>query len=208
MPLLSLHSYQWFMENYPESSPQETIQLIQSMINKAQNRFGENGTLYLLWGWVVFACSLLQYGMIQWTDIKHPEMIWLITWIAVVYQIIYLSRQRKKKTVLTYTDEIISYVWIVFAISGGIAAFILGRSNSWASMYPIVLMLYGIPTFLSGAIMRFRALMYGAVVCWILAVLATYINPLNTLLLIALAVVAAWIVPGYLLKNKYKTEQA
>lgn len=192
------------MENIQERSPQETLQLIESMINKAQNRFGENGVLYLLWGWVILGCSLLHYCMIRWTDIKNPELIWFTTWIAVAYQIFYLARQVKKQTVRTYTDEIISYVWIVFGISGGIATFILGRSNTWISMYPIILMLYGMPTFLSGAIMRFQPLMFGAVVCWILAVVATFIDPLNTLLLVALAVIAAWIIPGYILKMKYK----
>jgi uncharacterized membrane protein YfcA len=135
-------------------------------------------------------------------------MVWFATWIAVAYQIIYLARQSKKQTVRTYTDEIISYVWIVFGISGGIATFILGRSNSWVSMYPIILMLYGMPTFLSGAIMRFKALMFGAVVCWVLAVVATFVDPLNTLLLLALAVITAWIVPGYILKAKYKAAQS
>jgi len=46
------------MENHSERSPQEALQLIESMINKAQNRFGENGTLYLLWGWVLFPFAL------------------------------------------------------------------------------------------------------------------------------------------------------
>lgn len=192
------------MENIQERSPQETLQLIESMINKAQNRFGENGVLYLLWGWVILGCSLLHYSMIRWTDIKNPELIWFTTLIAVAYQIFYHARQVKKQTVRTYTDEIISYVWIVFGISGGIATFILGRSNTWISMYPMILMLYGMPTFLSGAIMRFQPLMFGAVVCWILAVVATFIDPLNTLLLVALAVIAAWIIPGYILKMKYK----
>ena len=196
------------MENHSERSPQEALQLIESMINKAQNRFGENGTLYLLWGWVILACSLLHYSMMRWSDIKHPEMIWLVTWIAVAYQIFYLARQGKKQTVRTYTDEIISYVWIVFGISGGVATVILGRNDSWISMYPIILMLYGMPTFLSGAIMRFNPLIYGAVLCWILSVLATFIDPLNTLLLVALAVIGAWIVPGYLLKLKYKAQQS
>lgn len=75
-------------------------------------------------------------------------------------------------------------------------------------MYPIILMLYGMPTFLSGAIMRFKALMFGAVVCWVLAVVATFVDPLNTLLLLALAVITAWIVPGYILKAKYKAAQS
>ena len=36
-----------------EFSPQQSLNLIESMINKARNRFSENGHLYLLWGWVI-----------------------------------------------------------------------------------------------------------------------------------------------------------
>ena len=60
------------MENHSERSPQEALQLIHTMNNKAQNRFGENGNVYLLWGWVILACSILHYSMMRLSDIKHP----------------------------------------------------------------------------------------------------------------------------------------
>jgi hypothetical protein len=42
-----------------EFSPQDSLHLIESMINKARNRFSENGHLYLLWGWVILVCSVV-----------------------------------------------------------------------------------------------------------------------------------------------------
>ena len=40
---------------------QNSLALIQSMINKAKNNFSESGTLYLVWGIVVFICSIIQF---------------------------------------------------------------------------------------------------------------------------------------------------
>lgn len=194
------------MENNPQFSPQESLQLIEGMIQKAQNRFSENGTLYLLWGWVIFICATGHYVFIKYTSLKHIEYIWGLTWIAVIYQIIYLVRKGKSQAVKTYTEEIISYVWIVFGISMGMVTLILGNSNFWPVMYPLILMLYGMPTFLSGAIMRFKPLMYGGVFCWVLCIISKFIPAGEVLLLLALAVLSAWIVPGYLMRKKYKSQ--
>jgi hypothetical protein len=74
-------------------------------------------------------------------------------------------------------------------------------------MYPCFLALYGMPTFLSGVILRFRPLMIGAVVCWLLAIISVAVVSLFQPLFLIPAVVAAWIIPGYLLKKKYEQEK-
>ena len=42
----------------PDFSPQQSLQLIEGMINKAKNRFPKNGFLYLLWGWVIMISAI------------------------------------------------------------------------------------------------------------------------------------------------------
>jgi hypothetical protein len=68
------------------------------------------------------------------------------------------------------------------------------------------LVLYGIPTFLSGVILKFKPLSTGGFICWFLAVAAMFIPYEYQLLLLALAVACAWIIPGYLLRSKFKKE--
>src|SRR4051812_8364700 len=92
----------------------ESISIITGMINKAKNRFSENGHLYLLWGWVVFICSVAHFICLQFSLFTHPEIVWSATWIAVIYQVIFLSRRKKKEKVRTYTDEIAGFVWVSF----------------------------------------------------------------------------------------------
>src|SRR3978361_766698 len=88
----------------------ESLSIITAMINHAKNRFSENGHLYLLWGWVVFACSIAHFLCIKFQWMQHPEIVWSGTWLAVIYQIIFLSKQKKKEKVRTYTDEIVGFV--------------------------------------------------------------------------------------------------
>lgn len=197
------------MSTEKELTPQASLQLIEGMLNQAKNRFSDNSFLYLLWGWVIFFSAIGHFILLKTQWLKHPEIIWMSTWVAVVLQIIVLRKQQKKDTVKTYADEIISYIWSAFGISGlCLAIIIVGWRDviSWPVSYSFILMLYGIPTFLSGAVMRFKPLMIGGVGCWILAAVSAFVPTLYILLLLALAVVMAWIIPGYLLKAKYKSQ--
>jgi hypothetical protein len=95
---------------------------------------------------------------------------------------------------------------MVFGISLGMISFIVSKTNNWEAMNPLLLMMYGMPTFLSGVIMRFTALKIGGIICWCLSIVAVLVAPVYVLLLLAVAVIAAWIVPGYLLRKKFKNQ--
>ena len=164
-------------------SPQQSLLLIDSMINKARNRFSENGFMYLLWGWLIFICSLGHFLMLKLNWFPHPELIWASTWLAIIFQTIYFSFRKKKETVKTYSDGILGSIWISFGICMFIMVFILNRYDVWTVMYPLVLMVYGIPTFLSGTVMQFTPLKIGGICCWLLALVATFVPFLYILLL-------------------------
>ena len=69
---------------------------------------------------------------------------------------------------------------------------------------PLFLVLYGMPTFLCGIILRFKPLMWGGIGCWLLSILCTVIPVEYHLLLVSVAMIIAWIVPGYLLRLKFR----
>ncbi|MGB8193655.1 MAG: hypothetical protein WCF67_17115 [Chitinophagaceae bacterium] len=195
----------------PEFSPQQSLAVIQSMIETARNQFSENGHLYLLWGWVVFVCSLAQFVLMNYFKYEHHYIVWMLTWAAFIYQFIYIARTRKKDKVKTYADRMIGYVWVAFVVLMFLFGFLFGREMGdeyYKLMSPGFLSLYGMPTFLSGIILRFRPLVIGGIGCWVLAVTSSYIPYEYQLLLLSAAMVVAWIIPGYLLRTKYKKENA
>jgi hypothetical protein len=97
-------------------------------------------------------------------------------------------------------------VWTCFGIAITVLSIIAIKNNNWIIFYPTILMLYGIPTFLSGAIMKFLPLKIGGIVCWILAIVALFVKPIYLLLLVGIAVLTAWIIPGYLLKKLHQQQ--
>jgi FtsH-binding integral membrane protein len=190
---------------------QQSLELIQSMINKARNQFSENGHLYLVWGWVILICSVGQFLLLHFFTYPNHYMIWMLTWLVVVYQFVYAFRKRKKEKVKTYTGDIVSYVWIVFVILMLMTGFLLSRStlgNTNELVNPLILSLYGMPTFLSGKVLRFQPLIWGGISCWILSIVSTFIPYDFQLLFFGIAVIIAWIIPGYLLRKRYLTENS
>jgi hypothetical protein len=197
------------MEKEPAFTEVQSLELIQSMINKAKNRFTENGHLYLLWGWAVLICSITQFILLHFVHYSRHYLVWTLTWLIVIYQMIYIYRREKKAKVKTYTDDIIGFIWITFVILMFLFGFLFGNvmgEEYYKFINPGFLALYGMPTFLSGVILRFRPLRIGGICCWALSVAASYVFYDYQLLLLGLGVAIAWILPGYILKARYKKE--
>ena len=184
----------------------ESLQLIAGMINKAKNKFSESGTLYLVWGIAVLICSVAQFFLGNVMGYQHAYYVWFFTWVVYIYQAIFLFRKKKNLKVKTYTDEILGYVWICFIICLFIMLFILLYNRRFELIYSVILVLYAIPTFLSGAILKAKPLLFGGICCWALACISLFIPVEYHLLLISVAVFLAWIVPGLYLRNKYLNE--
>ena len=124
---------------------------------------------------------------------------------------IYLARNKRKERVKTYADSLIGFVWLVFVVLMFLFGFLFGSEMGdkyYRMINPGFLALYGMPTFLSGIILKFRPLIIGGVFCWVLSVAATFIPYDYQLLLLALAMIIAWIIPGYAFRSKYKKENA
>src|SRR5215213_3997648 len=188
-----------------EFSPEKSLAVIQTMINTARNQISENGHLYLLWGWVVFACAMSQFVLLNYFNSEHHYKVWMFTWAAFIYQTIYLARNRRREKVRTYADSLIGFVWLVFVVLMFLFGFLFGYelgTHYYRMMSPGFLALYGMPTFLSGVILKFRPLIIGGASCWILSVIAIFIPYDYQLLLLALAMIVAWIIPGYAFRAK------
>lgn len=194
--------------NSAEFNPQQSLQLIESMINRAKDNFAEGGFMYLVWGWAVIILSLTEFVLLHFFHYQYHYFVWMLTWLILGYQFLYMRKKKKQQRVRTYTDYIISYVWITFIVLLFILVFLMGRLTTdtyYTHINAIVLVLYGMPVFLTGIIMRFRPLIIGGIGCWVLSIITTFIKVYDyQLLMIPAAMVIAWIIPGYLLKAKYK----
>jgi FtsH-binding integral membrane protein len=189
----------------------QSLQVIQSMIGKAKNQISENGHLYLLWGWLVLICSITQFLLLKFVHYGKHYLVWLACWLAVIYQFFYLRKEHRRKRVRAYAGSLIGFVWLAFFILIILVGFMLfkDKGDEYSKLInPAFLALYGMPTFLSGILLRFRPLIIGGIGCWVLSIISHFIGYDYQLLLLASAMIIAWIVPGYLLRIKYKQQKS
>jgi hypothetical protein len=197
--------------NQEKFSAEQSLQVIHNMIEKAKNQFSENGHLYLLWGWVVFFCSIAQFILLKFVKYEHHYYVWAACWLAVIYQLYYLRKRNRVQKVENYTDKMMGYIWISFAVLMMLIGFsigTLGKEQYYKLIAPVFLAMYGVPTFLCGIFLRFRPLVTGGVGCWVLSVGSHFVPYDYQLLLLSVAMIVAWIVPGYNLQKRYKTQNA
>lgn len=212
------------MSTEKQLTEQESLQLIQQMINKAKGSYHDTGIGAILWGSIITFCSLVTFAEIQFR-FNMPFDVWLLALFAIVPQIFISIRESKMRKVLKYEEVAIGYIWTCFGIS--IFLLIHINNNLTAHLNTIFkdynalkgpheitfdytsystaffLLLYGIPSILTGAITKFKPMLYGGILCWLCCIVSVYTSVKTDLLLMALSAMAMWLIPGFILRRKY-----
>jgi hypothetical protein len=182
-------------------SPQQSLQLIQGMISKTKASLGENSIYFLLWGWVTFIAIVSQFILKVVLSYERHYLVWLLTFPALIANVIYSARRRHKRRVRTYIGSSMSYLWTGIAISILILTLIISNSREgWSNAWPFFILMYGLGTFVSGMILQFRPLVIGGIINWILGVICIYVPFDFQLLLAAAAILTSYIIPGHMLR--------
>ena len=194
------------METKDNFDGQDSLRIINEMIETAKNSVSDNSFHYLLWGWLVLIASGLDYFF---TTSFHTQYHWL-PWPVLmgtggILAFLYLLFQKRKEKVKTYYGTFLGHTWISVLVALFLTAFIGARFNSLAA-YPVIMIIYGMGLFVSGMTFRFIPLVIGSICCWVCAVAACYVSHDNQLILLGLSVLSGYIIPGYILKLKFKHE--
>jgi hypothetical protein len=109
-------------------------------------------------------------------------------------------KHKRDSRVKTYVDRFISNIWI--AVSAGILISLVAAATAvgYQVAYPFLITLFGIGTYMSGVIFKFRPLMIGGILNWLIALTAFYVGFEIQLLLLALSMVVSYLIPGYMVK--------
>jgi hypothetical protein len=183
---------------------QQSIKIIHEMIATSKNKIKDNSFFYLLWGWLVLVASLSHYLLLKMGYYDYAYLPWPILMLGgMVASIIVGYRIGKKAKVISYFDKMMIYLWYGFFFTLMViivmAAF---QKIPWVTTNALIISLYGLGTFVSGGVLRFRPLIFGGISCWIISIIAFFVAPQNVLLLTALSIIISYLIPGYILKSK------
>jgi len=186
-------------------SPQESLQLIQSMIAKTRKDMGDNSIHFLLWGWTTFIACTGQFILKNVLEYKHHYIVWLLIFPTVVAAVYLGIKQGKKKEATTYIGESMKHLWIGMGISFFVLSMILTKMGWQTNIFPFFILLYGLGTFISGQFLQFKPLIIGGSIAWVLAIASAYVSYDYQMLFGAAAILFSYIIPAYMLRSKNKS---
>lgn len=194
------------MEKEQTLTEQESLAVISKMIKTAQNELEDDSFYYLIWGWLVFIASVGNFVLMK-MESELAFLPWAVLMpLGGVLTFIYSGKHEKKQKVRTYTEEVMKYVVIAFLVTLFITLSFMSKLG--LSTYPIVLLIYGIWLFVSGGAIKFTPLIIGGIINWAAAIAAFFVTFDFQLLILAIAVLLGYIIPGHLLKARFSAQKA
>jgi hypothetical protein len=216
-------------------SEQESLQLITEMIAKAKSSYHENGTSAILWGSVIAICGFVRFAELYW-HFHIGFDIWFLTLAAFIPQIFITIRGRKNRKVISHTEAAMNAIWMVFTISMFALVFYLnvvpnitdhyligtgtkilvttaeGKTYNFHYDVPsgasLLILMYAIPTFATGLAYKFKPMIYASVLCYLFFIVSCFTPIAYDMLLNGSAGIFNWLIPGLVLRRKFKKGKA
>lgn len=192
------------MEN-ENFNPEQSFQVINSMINTAKHRLADDGFLFIFWGWLVMLSALFNYVMFK-LDLEYGYWVWIVAMpLGGIVSVIYGSKQRKKAIVKTYIDTYLGYSWTAFGIALLVTLAFM-PFHGIKHTYFFLMLIYGIATMVSGGLINFRPLIIGSLFSFVCAAASVFFSEADQLLIISVALLFSYIIPGHLLRAKFRSQ--
>lgn len=181
-------------------SPQQSLQLIESMIKKVRNDIGANRFYFLFWGWLAFLALLGQFFLKVVIGYQHHYIVWLCTIPAVITTII-RANKKDASNPGTYVGDSMKHLWMGIGISFFVLSIIITRTDGgWYIAYPFFILFYGLGTFVSGMFLKFKPLIIGGIFNWLLACVCVLLPYDYQILTAAAAILTSYIIPGHIIQ--------
>lgn len=186
---------------------QESLDIIKTMLAKTQTGIRDNGFMFLLWGWLVFAAAVIHYVPMMFMNSTIGGLAWpVLMTIGGITSAIYSIKQSKKQEVKTYAHQMLNYTTIAMGVGIAFTLTLGGLFTTWNITYGFLMLVYGTWLFMAGGILEFKPLQAGGIVNWILGAVTFFVPEPHELPMIALAVLLGYIIPGHLMKARFDKE--
>ena len=185
-------------------SPEASLQLIQTMINKTRQDISAQSKYILLWGWFTFAGCIGQFILKVVFDFERHYLVWLITIPCIIISLYLSGRSKAKPKARTYVNESMNYLWTGIGFSIVVLS-LLFVVVGYQYCFPFFILFYGLGAFVSGRILHFTPLVVGGIISWCLSAVAIWFSFDYQMLFAAASILFSYIIPGYLIARTQKT---
>ncbi|SJZ73364.1 hypothetical protein SAMN04488128_1011388 [Chitinophaga eiseniae] len=178
--------------------PLQGLKIITEVIARTRENAREHSYLFLLWGWLIAASCILFFLLRTFTSFK----LFFLPFPVLVAAGIFLSFRHYHsgpRAVQTYLGFYLKNLWLVLGICFLVSVLI----NVLQHQQPFTgnMLIGGAGTLVTGLVLRFRPLISGGILFFMLAVASIFVPGQYAPLLLGIAVLGGYLAPGYLLKK-------
>jgi hypothetical protein len=187
---------------------QESLLIIQQMINTAKQEQKDDGRGWILWGWLLFLASILTYVNLD-THWFVPYYFWNIfggiSLVLLLYNVVRYFFFQKRQRVRTYTGELFEKLNVGFILSLMLIIVAMNRGVDPLRGFPLLIGLYGFWVLIYGTALNFKPSIIAAYITWALGFAALFANSFQTVMLLhGVAVLCGYIIPGHIANREFK----
>ena len=189
-------------------TPEESFNIINKAISNFKMNYKEGAKIFLLWGWILTLASFSNFIILKILHSKEAyELMGLYSignWVVFIsigsIFMFFMERKiNKDKKVYSHLDSYIKKLWTVAAASFFIAIILCIKLE--IAPPPIMLLIAGIATTTSGLLIKFKPLIFGGIAFFIFSIATTFVSNENIALIVGIAIICGYLIPGYLLKS-------
>ncbi len=183
-------------------SAEDSLRLIQSMIERTRKQFSDQSHYFLLWGWSALLACVAQYILKVVYEYPRHYNVWWITVVCMVITVYFYRKDRKRSAVRTYINDNLTSIWSGLGLAFFVLSMIFVRFG-FMYCFPFFISLYGAGAFISGRVLQFPPLTWGGITGFLLAIAAVWFPFDMQILFAAAALLACYIIPGHLLRIRH-----
>jgi hypothetical protein len=176
---------------------QESLQIIQQMINTAKQQQKDNGLGWILWGWLLFVVSMLTYINLyaHWFS---TDYFWnwfgVVSLVLILYSSIKYLFFRKQQPARTYTGELFIKLNVGFFILIMFIIIAFNRGVDPVKGFPLLVGAYGFWILIYGTALDFKPSIIAAYITWALGLAAFFVDTFAMVMLLhGLAVLVGYV---------------
>lgn len=179
-------------------SEKEALGVIEEMVYKSRYKVQEGAKYFLLWGWMVLAAAVAHFISLQ-LGLQNGWLVWPVLMILAffIYSVMVFKTESGKQA-STYIDRVNKYLWL--GIFGPLLiTILLGSFHGWIAAYPVFMAIYGWSAITAGGLLKFRPLVWGGIASYVFGIATFFVPEAYVLVMLALAVLTGFIIPGHAL---------
>ncbi|MEE4177115.1 MAG: hypothetical protein V2I46_06350 [Bacteroides sp.] len=190
-----------------QMKPEESFDIINKAISNFKINYKEGANTFLLWGWLLSLAAFSNFFILQVLQSKEAYgqmgLFSLGNWavfIAIGFVIMFFMERKVKreKKVYSHLDRYVNQLWWVAVASFFTGTFLCIQLE--ITPPPLMLLLAGFATTTTGLFIKFKPFIAGGIAFFAFSIASTFVSNEYTALVVGVAIICGYLIPGYLLR--------